>query len=315
MLNVAFLDRDAVPRIVDMPKLNFTHNWQEFSQTRAAELIERAQDLDIVITNKVNFTREVLAKLPRLKLIALTATGMNNVDLDAAKEFGVEVRNVAGYSFITVPEHVLAMIFALKHSIVAWDRDRVENKWENSEHFCYFSHPITDVRHSVLGIVGKGCLGQELGRLGEALGMQILYAERKGASVVRDGYTPFEEVMAKSDIISLHCTLTADTENLINAETLALCSKKPIFINTGRGGLVDEDALYQALLSGQISAAGLDVLKQEPPSKDNVLIKAAKTMPNLIITPHIAWASNSAVELLLGKVRDNIETFVANLNK
>ena len=311
MLNIVFLDRTGIPATHHIPRPSFPHNWIEYDRTSAEETYERAKDADIVITSKVLFGRELLAKLPKLKLIAITATGTNNIDLVAAKELGIAVKNVTGYSSVTVPEHVLGMIFSLKHSLMSYHRDQVtSDRWATCGQFCYVDYPITDVRGSTLGVFGKGCLGTEVGRLAEMVGMKVLYAEHKGATTIRDGYTPFEEVLKQADIVTLHCPLTETTQNLINAETLALMKPASYLINTGRGPLVDEVALLDALENGKIAGAALDVLVKEPPAIDNPLIQAAKRLPNLLITPHVAWASDSAVTTLVNKVAQNIEEFV-----
>lgn len=314
-MNIVFLDSTAIPKHIPIPRPSFPHNWVEYEYTSAEQTIERAKDADIIITSKVILSREVLQQLPKLKLIAITATGTNNVDLDAAKELGVAVKNVAGYSATTVPEHVLGMIFALKHSLAGWQRDQITGKWTENKQFCYFDYPITDVKGSTLGVFGKGCLGTEVGRLAELLGMKVLYAEHRNATTCREGYTPFEEVLKQADILTLHCALTETTKNLINQETLSLCKQGVYLINTGRGPLIDEQAVCDALKSGQLGGAALDVLVKEPPEKNNPLIELAKTMPNLIITPHIAWASDSAVTTLTKKVTQNIEDFVQQLNQ
>lgn len=314
-MNIVFLDSTAIPKHIPIPRPSFPHNWVEYEYTSAEQTIERAKDADIIITNKVILSREVLQQLPKLKLIALTATGTDNVDLDAAKELGVTVKNVTGYSVTTVPEHVLGMIFALKHSLAGWQCDQITGKWTESKQFCYFDYPITDVKGSTLGVFGKGCLGTEVGRLAELLGMKVLYAEHRNATTCREGYTPFEEVLKQADILTLHCALTETTKNLINQETLSLCKKGAYLINTGRGPLIDEQAVCDALKSGQLGGAALDVLVKEPPEKNNPLIELAKTMPNLIITPHIAWASDSAVTTLTKKMMQNIEDFVQQLNQ
>ncbi|MDG6361031.1 2-hydroxyacid dehydrogenase [Glaesserella parasuis] len=311
MLNIVFLDRTGIPATHNIPRPSFPHNWIEYDRTSAEETYERAKDADIVITSKVLFGRELLAKLPKLKLIAITATGTNNIDLVAAKELGIAVKNVTGYSSVTVPEHVLGMIFSLKHSLMSYHRDQVtSDRWATCGQFCYVDYPITDVRGSTLGVFGKGCLGTEVGRLAELVGMKVLYAEHKGATTIRGGYTPFEEVLKQADIVTLHCPLTETTQNLINAETLALMKPTAYLINTGRGPLVDEAALLDALENGTIAGAALDVLVKEPPAIDNPLIQAAKRLPNLLITPHVAWASDSAVTTLVNKVAQNIEEFV-----
>ena len=314
-MNIVFLDSTAIPKHIPIPRPSFPHNWVEYEYTSAEQTIERAKDADIIITSKVILSREVLQQLPKLKLIAITATGTNNVDLDAAKELCVAVKNVTGYSATTVPEHVLGMIFALKHSLAGWQRDQIIGKWTESKQFCYFDYPITDVKGSTLGVFGKGCLGTEVGRLAELLGMNVLYAEHRNATTCREGYTPFEEVLKQADILTLHCALTETTKNLINQETLSLCKKGAYLINTGRGPLIDEQAVCDALKSGQLGGAALDVLVIEPPEKNNPLIELAKTMPNLIITPHIAWASDSAVTTLTKKVTQNIEDFAQQLNQ
>lgn len=315
MINIVFLDRTGIPASHNIPRPTFPHNWVEYDRTSVDETFERAKDADIVVTSKVIFNRELMEKLPKLKLIAITATGTNNVDLISAKELGIAVKNVTGYSSVTVPEHVLGMIFALKHSLIGYHRDQImSDRWATCGQFCYTDYPITDVRGATLGVFGKGCLGTEVGRLAELLGMNVLYAEHRNATQVRDGYTPFEDVLKQADIVTLHCPLTETTQNLINAETLAMMKPTAYLINTGRGPLVDEVALLNALENGIIAGAALDVLVKEPPEKDNPLMQAAKRLPNLLITPHVAWASDSAVTTLVNKVAQNIEEFVQSIN-
>ena len=312
-MNIVFLDRTSIPASHDIPRPSFPHTWTEYDRTLPEETFERTKDADIVVTNKVVFDRELLSRLPKLKLIAITATGTNNIDLDAAKDLGIAVKNVPGYSGVAVPEHVLGMIFSLKHSLIGYHRDQVtSDRWATCGQFCYTDYPITDVRGATLGVFGKGCLGTEVGRLAQLLGMNVLYAEHKGAGHIREGYTAFETVLKQADIVTLHCPLTDTTKNLINADTLALMKPTAYLINTGRGPLVDEAALLEALENGKIAGAALDVLVKEPPEKDNPLIQAAKRLPNLLITPHIAWASDSAVTTLVNKVAQNIEDFVAH---
>ena len=309
-MKIVFLDSTAVPPHLPIPRPDFAHEWIEYEYTTPEQTVERMKDADIAVTSKVIFSREVMRQLPKLKLIAVTATGTNNIDLIAAKDLGIAVKNVTGYSSVTVPEHVIGFIFAFKHSLMGWHKDQLEGRWGQSKQFCYFDYPITDVRNSTLGIIGKGCIGSEVGRLATALGMKVLYAEHRHATACREGYTPFEEVLKQADVVTLHCPLTETTTNLINQETLSLFKPGAFLINTGRGPLVDETALLEALQSGRLGGAALDVLVKEPPVADHPLIVAAKTMPNLIITPHIAWASDSAVSTLVNKVRSNIEEFV-----
>lgn len=312
MLTIVFLDRTGIPATHEIPRPNFAHQWIEYDRTSADQTYERAKEADIIITSKVLLTRELLAKLPKLKLIAITATGTNNVDMVAAQELGIVVKNVTGYSSVTVPEHVMGMIYALKHSLMSYHRDQImTDRWATCGQFCYVDYPVTDIRGSTLAIFGKGNTGSEVARLAQAVGMRVIFAEHKNAQVIREGYVPFEEAFKQADIVSLHCPLTEQTQHLINAETLALMKPTAYLINTGRGPLVDEKALLEALENRQIAGAALDVLAKEPPELDDPLMLAAKRLPNLLITPHVAWASDSAVTTLVNKVTENMEIFVA----
>lgn len=315
MLKITFLDKGALPETIFWKKHFFRrpqcqHEWIEYSYTPPELVVERAQGCDVIITNKVVLTREMLQALPTLKLIAVTATGVNNIDVAAAQALGIAVRNVPAYSTQSVAEHVIAMIFSLKHSLMGWYRDQLSDRWAGQNQFCYFDHPVKDIAGSTLGIIGSGAIGQEVARLASAVGMKVLFAERRGAVQCRPGYLPFEQVMQTADVISLHCPLTEETRGLINAQTLALCKPSAFLINTARGALVDEAALLSVLRQHRIAGAALDGLTQEPPSLDNSLMKAAKTMPNLLITPHIAWTSASALQILMEKTIANIDEFV-----
>lgn len=312
MLTIVFLDRTGIPATHEIPRPNFAHQWIEYDRTSADQTYERAKEADIIITSKVLLTRELLAELPKLKLIAVTATGTNNIDMQAAKELGIAVKNVTGYSSVTVPEHVIGMIYSLKHSLMSYHRDQImTDRWATCGQFCYVDYPITDIQGSTLAIFGKGNTGSEVARLAQAVGMHVIFAEHKNAQVIRDGYVSFEEAFKQADIVSLHCPLTEQTQHLINAETLALMKPTAYLINTGRGPLIDEKALLEALENRQIAGAALDVLAKEPPELNDPLMLAAKRLPNLLITPHVAWVSDSAVTTLVNKVTENMETFVA----
>lgn len=312
-MNIVFLDRTGIPATHSIPRPTFPHTWVEYDKTSADETFERVKNADIIITSKVILNRELLAKLPQLKLIAITATGTNNVDLNAAEEFGITVKNVTGYSSVTVPEHVIGMIYALKHSLIGYHKDQFTDRWASCGQFCYVDYPIRDIRGSTLGIFGRGNTGSEVARLAQAVGMKVIFAEHQGVTKIRDGYVAFEEVFKQADIISLHCPLTEQTEKMVNAKTLALMKPSAYLINTGRGGLVDEAALLAALENDNIAGAALDVLVKEPPELDDPLMNAAKRLPNLLITPHVAWASDSALTTLVNKVAQNIEDFVASM--
>ena len=310
-MNIVFLDSTGIPASHRIPSFSFPHQLTEYAHTAAEQVLERAKDADIIITSKVILNHEILSQLPKLKLIAVTATGTNNIDLVAAKALGITVKNVTGYSSVTVPEHVIGMIYALKHRLIGYHRDQLlTERWATCGQFCYVDYPISDVQGSTLGIVGRGCIGNEVARLAQAVGMRVLFAEHQHATTIREGYTAFDEVLKQADVISLHCPLMPQTEQLINAKTLALMKPNACLIKTGRGGLINEADLLQALQSGKLAGAALDVLVKEPPASDDALWLAAKTQPNLLITPHVAWASDSALTTLVNKVAQNIEEFV-----
>ena len=310
-MNIVFLDSTGIPASHRIPSFSFPHQLTEYAHTAAEQVLERAKDADIIITSKVILNYEILSQLPKLKLIAVTATGTNNIDLVAAKALVITVKNVTGYSSVTVPEHVIGMIYALKHRLIDYHRDQLlTERWATCGQFCYVDYPISDVQGSTLGIIGRGCIGNEVARLAQAVGMRVLFAEHQHATTIREGYTAFDEVLEQADVISLHCPLTPQTEQLINAKTLALMKPNACLINTGRGGLINEADLLQALQSGKLAGAALDVLVKEPPASNDALWLAAKTQPNLLITPHVAWASDSALTTLVNKVAQNIEEFV-----
>ena len=306
---IVFLDRDSVP--ADVPRPGFPHAWQEFGQTAQEEIVERLAGASIAISNKVPLRADTLAGLPDLRMIAIAATGSDNVDLDYCRARGIIVSNVRGYAVHAVPEHVMALVLALRRNLFAYRADIRAGRWQRSVHFCFADHPIRDLAGGTLAIVGSGALGQGVARLARAFGMAVIQAERKGAPVVRAGHVPFDVALATADIVSLHCPLTPDTRNLIGGAELARMKPGALLINTARGALVDEAALACALREGRI-AAGLDVLSKEPPEAGNPLLAPdLLDLPNYILTPHVAWASSEAVAVLARQVIGNIEAFAA----
>jgi glycerate dehydrogenase len=305
-LNIAFVDRDSLP--VPIPFLDIPHQLTEFAATRADELVERVRDCDIVITNKVPFPAEVLAQLPKLKMLAVAATGVNHIDLAVCRERGIAVANGQHYGDDAVAEHAFMLMMALRRNLPAYQRDVAAGVWEKAEQFCHFGAPIRDLNGATLAIVGAGGIGQALAQRAQAFGMRVLLAEHKGKSEVRPGYTAFDQVLAEADVISLHCPLTAATRQLIGERELQAMKPGAILINTARGGLIDEQALVAALKYGQIGGAGLDVLSEEPPRNGNVLLKTR--LPHLIVTPHVAWSSHQAMSTLANQVAENIQAFV-----
>ncbi|PMH39873.1 glycerate dehydrogenase [Vibrio sp. 10N.286.49.B3] len=307
--NIVFLDRDTIPDSIVFPPLQADHNWQEYDFTQPHQVIERLQHADIVITNKVVLDAQVLQQLPRLRAIALTATGMNNVDLDYCQAHNIEVKNVQGYATKSVPEHVIGMIFALKRHLFAYHNDIAQGEWQRNKQFCFFTHSIGDVAGSTLGIVGSGSLGQATAVLAKAIGMKVIFSERKGAEQCRAGFVPFESMLQQADIVTLHCPLTANTENLIAQPELDLMPSHAILINTGRGGLVNEVDLVASLQAGTIGGAGVDVFTQEPADVSNPLLDN-QALPNLLLTPHVAWGSHSAIQQLVETLMANVESMI-----
>ncbi|MDQ1610806.1 MAG: glycerate dehydrogenase [Pyrinomonadaceae bacterium] len=306
MERIVFLDRDTLRAKIRPPA--FAHEWREYGQTRPGEVVERLKGATVAVVNKVKIGDAELAALPALKLIAIAATGTDNIDLKSCRERGVSVSNVRGYATHTLPEHVLMLILALRRNLASYARDVRTGEWQRAEQFCLLTHPIRDLHGSTLGIIGHGALGQAVERLARAVGLNTLVAERKGANVARDGRTPFAEVLSASDIITLHTPLNTETRHLIGAAEFALMRPEAILINCARGGVVDEAALVEALRAGTIAGAGVDVLSREPPREGNALLEL--DLPNLIVTPHIAWASLQAMQALADQLVDNIEAFV-----
>jgi glycerate dehydrogenase len=301
---IVFLDRESVGANVRKP--NFPHSYKEHQSTwTPEEIVDRLRDATIAIINKVPMRADVLKQLPKLKLIAVAATGTDVVDKAYCKDNGITVVNIRNYAFNTVPEHVLALMFALRRNLLAYIEDVRAGRWNKSQQFCFFDHPIRDVAGSTIGIVGYGAIGKEVGKRAEALGMRVLPYD----IVPQPGLVDFETLLKESDVITLHMPLTPDTKNMIGAKELKKMKPTAILINTARGGLVDEAALAEALKNGTIAGAGFDVLTKEPPKDGNILLDYKA--PNLIVTPHVAWASVEAMQILADQLIDNIEAFVA----
>ncbi|OFO26198.1 hydroxyacid dehydrogenase [Neisseria sp. HMSC056A03] len=306
-LHIVVLDRDT---LVNRPfDFDFPHTLSSYGTTEAHETLERIRGADIVITNKVVISAQAFAKNPQLKLVAVTATGVNNVDVEAAKQNGTAVCNIRAYGNESVAEHAFMMMITLMRNLPAYQRDVVAGLWENSPFFCHLGAPMRDLNGKTLAIFGRGNIGKTLATYAQAFKMNVVFAEHKNAQSVRDGYVSFDEAIRSADVVSLNCPLTPQTANMIGEAELQQMKSGAILINCGRGGLVDEAALVAALKYGQIGGAGFDVLTQEPPRDGNPLLKAR--LPNLIVTPHIAWASQEAANRLFDILLDNINRFVA----
>lgn len=306
-LHIVILDRDT---LVNRPfDFDFPHTLSSYGTTEAHETLERIRGADIVITNKVVISAQAFAENPQLKLVAVTATGVNNVDVEAAKQNGTAVCNIRAYGNESVAEHAFMMMITLMRNLPAYQRDVAAGLWENSPFFCHLGAPMRDLNGKTLAIFGRGNIGKTLATYAQAFKMNVVFAEHKNAQSVRDGYVSFDEAIRSADVVSLNCPLTPQTANMIGEAELQQMKPGAILINCGRGGLVDEAALVAALKYGQIGGAGFDVLTQEPPRDGNPLLKAR--LPNLIVTPHIAWASQEAANRLFDILLDNINRFVA----
>ena len=306
-LHIVVLDRDT---LVNRPfDFDFPHTLSSYGTTEAHETLKRIRGADIVITNKVVISAQAFAENPQLKLVAVTATGVNNVDVEAAKQNGTAVCNIRAYGNESVAEHAFMMMITLMRNLPAYQRDVAAGLWENSPFFCHLGAPMRDLNGKTLAIFGRGNIGQTLATYAQAFKMKVVFVEHKHAETVRDGYVSFDEAVRTADALSLHCPLTPETANMIGEAELQQMKPGAILINCGRGGLVDEAALVAALKYGQIGGAGFDVLTQEPPRDGNPLLKAR--LPNLIVTPHIAWASQEAANRLFDILVDNINRFVA----
>lgn len=310
MHKIVFLDRATIAPHIRLRPPAFAHELIEYERTAPDQVAERIKDADIVITNKAPIGAQALAQALGVRLIAVAATGTDCVDKAACKARGVVVSNIRGYAVNTVPEHVFALMFALRRSIVAYRDSVLAGRWQEAAQFCFFDHPIRDLAGSRLGIVGRGVLGRRVAEIGQAFGMIPQFAARKGQTDHDDSYVPWEEMLATSDVITLHLPLTEQSRGLIAMPEFRKMQQRPIIINTARGGLVDEADLVDALDEGLISGAGFDVTQGEPPAPDNPLMRAA-SRPNLILTPHVAWASDEAQQSLADQLMGNIESFVA----
>ncbi|WP_299598624.1 D-2-hydroxyacid dehydrogenase [uncultured Microbulbifer sp.] len=280
--------------------------WDFFETTSAEKTAERIKNADVVVTNKVVLDRALIENAPNLKLICVCATGTNNVDLDAAAERNIRVKNVTGYTGTSLAQHTLALILALATRWQQYSKDVKDGRWSQSPIFCRLDYPVMELAEKKLGIIGYGDLGQKVARLGEALGMEVLVAD-SFTGEQKPGRVPLDHLLAESDVISLHCPLTQQTNQLVDRNFLTAMKNSAFLINTARGGLVDEIALATALKDRQIAGAALDVLSVEPPPADHPLLAA--DIPNLIITPHNAWISRESRQRLLDGVVDNITRY------
>lgn len=308
-MNICVLDGYTLnPGDLDWGSLSKLGNLKVYDRTMPSEIIERAIESEIVLTNKVIIDDNTMAQLPKLQYIGVLATGYNVVDIEAARKRGIIVTNIPAYSTNSVAQMVFAHILNIVQQVDTYAKEAREGKWSNCTDFCYYNHTLMELAGKTIGIVGLGNTGMATARIASAFGMKVVALTSKTADRLPEGITPvcLDELLHESDIVSLHCPLTDSTRELINKTTLAKMKKSAILINTGRGPLVNEADLATALNNGDIQAFGADVLSKEPPTADNPLLSAK----NCFITPHIAWATIDARRRLMEIAAENISQFI-----
>lgn len=308
-MKIVVLDGYGVnPGDLSWEKLEELGELTVYERTAPEDVLTRTEDAEIVLTNKVVLSADVLCKLPKLKYIGVLATGYNVVDTEAARAQGVAVTNIPAYSTDSVVQMTFAHILNITNRVAHYARENREGKWARSKDFCYWDTPLLELSGLTLGVVGLGNIGMKVARVARTLGMEVYAATSKSSSSLPEGIqkTTFKGLLGVCDILTLHCPLTPDTRELVNAKTLGMMKRGAVVINTGRGPLVNENDVAEALRSGQLAAYGADVMCQEPPREDNPLLAE----PNAFITPHVAWATIDARRRLMKIAADNIKAFV-----
>ena len=270
------------------------------------QVLERIQEADVVITNKVRISAEVIQQLPQLKLILISATGTNNVDLVQAKKSGIVLCNCQAYGTSAVAQHTLMLMLALSTSVIQYHQAVQKGEWQKAQQFCLLDFPIVELAGKTLGIIGYGELGQAVAQLAKAFGMQIMVGALPNRPQ-REGRVQLDVLLSQADYVSLHCPLTDETKDLIDAKVFDRMKSSAFLINCARGGIVNEQALADALIHRKIAGAATDVLTVEPPKQGNVLLNI--DIPNLIITPHSAWGSVDARQRIVQQLMENVKAF------
>ena len=310
-MHAVFLDSQTFSPSLDLSALNQVVSKLDLHPTTTPEqVLQHCSNAEIILSNKVVLDSSTLQQLPHLKLICITATGYNNVDIAAARDLGIAVTNVSEYAKSSVAQYVFAQLLAYYSQIEDHNNNTRNGQWQKSETFCLHGKGSNELAGKSIGIIGYGALGSKVATIARAFDMQVLIAERPNATTIRTGRITFKELIAQADIISLHCPQSVETENLFNAETFKQMKSSALLINTARGALINNHDLLSALNDNQLACAILDVLEQEPPPKDHILLAAQS--PKLKITAHIAWASQQAQQSLLNLVADNISAFQQN---
>jgi glycerate dehydrogenase len=308
-MRIVFLDRDTIGPGITIRRPGFRHEWIEHGKTAPGQVVERLRGAEVAITNKVRIGRAALAELPALRLIAVAATGVDVIDLDACRERRIVVSNVRGYATNTVPEHTFALILALMRNLPQYRAEVLDRRWQREGQFTFFNRPIRDLAGATLGVIGCGSIGRSVGRIGTAFEMRVLFHDRY-VERAPDGseLVDLEPLLRRADVVTCHCPLTPETKGLIGRDQLRLMKPQAILVNTARGGIVDEMALADAIEAGTIGGAAIDVFEQEPPDAEHRLMQLAE-QHHVIVTPHIAWAGQAAMQALCDQVVDAIEAY------
>jgi glycerate dehydrogenase len=308
-MKIVFLDRATLATTTHLRTPTGSHDWSCFDTSSTKSVIERCSGATVVATNKVSITEAILAACPSIQHIAVAATGFNCVDLQACTKHGVSVSNVPSYAGTTVPEHVMALTLALRRELIQYRAQVISGKWQTSETFCVFDKPIRDVRNATFGVIGFGDLGEATGRLAHALGMHVIYSSPSDKHSDFAKRVELSALLSRSDVISLHCSLSSSTHDLIGQREIEKMQPHCILINTARGGVANEAAVARAIQDKKIGGIGFDVLEQEPPTQGSPLLDVAH-LNNVIITPHTAWASQDALQRVADVLIDNIDAFI-----
>lgn len=306
---IVMLDDEGIGPTAKIPPLPFPHSWSSYSYTRPEEVVDRLRDATVALTCSVPLRKEQLEQLPNLRMISLALTGTDIVDIDYCRARGIQVTNVPGYAENTVAEHAVAMIFDLMRRTPHYHqlmRDLHKKMVEPKN--IYFDFRVRDVAGKTLGIVGSGPIARRLAELARALNMEVYFYDR-GGKLKGDRYIPLDQLLRRSDVLSLNCPLTSETRNLIGADELALMKRDAILVNTARGGIVNEAALIAALQANRLGGAALDVLEHEPVQPDDPIFQLIDRN-DFILNPHVAWSSEDALQSLLDQAIDNIVRFV-----
>ena len=308
-MKAVFLDRNTLSERIDVDIPKGVAQWVAFQKTAPDEIVQRLKPADIAIVNKVKLDENILRQLPNLKLIQLTATGMDNIDKEAAKALSIEVKNVAGYSTESVTEHFFLLLLSAMRALKDYHQSVADGSWQKDGRFCLTEPPVFELYGKTLGIIGVGNIGKTITKIAQNFGMEVLWAERQGKTPRNEQYTAFDKVLAQSDIIALTCPLTPETKHLVNEDFVSSLRKKPLLINMARGAVVDSQAVYEAIESNRIMGFATDVFENEPPLANDPLLKITNH-PRVIYTPHIAWASDYAQDKLWKILKRQVEDFI-----